>query len=87
MSLRGAIGSLVSQYTNTGESCFSCTHFCDDPEQIEAQLPGLAILSSGHASVRAQDGLCQWHDRVINGRRRCEGFTEQSVESAKKSFG
>jgi hypothetical protein len=57
------------------ESCFSCAQFCDDPADIEAALPGLAIFSSAHASVRAQDGLCLQHHRVINGRRRCADFS------------
>ena len=59
---------------NKGEGCQGCAHFLTDPALIEAALPGLAILSSAHASVRGQDGLCVLHDRLIDGRRRCASF-------------
>lgn len=55
-------------------SCFSCRHFCDDPAAVERALPGLAALSSAHASVRGRDGLCLLHDVVTNGARRCAQF-------------
>jgi len=28
-------------------------------------------LSSAHAAVRADDGLCRLHDRYLSGRSRC----------------
>lgn len=58
----------------TCQTCHACSHFCSDPALIEAELPGLATLSSGYASVRAKDGLCKLHDRLVNGLRRCDGF-------------
>ena len=59
---------------NPSPTCHACSHFCSDPAQIEAELPGLVTLSRGYASVRAQDGLCKLHDRLVNGLRRCDGF-------------
>jgi hypothetical protein len=56
-------------------ACAACTHFCTDPLEIEAELPGLVALSSAHGSVRAQDGLCRLHLRLSNGRRPCSEFT------------
>jgi len=56
------------------EGCAPCQHFCTDPARLELQMPGLASLSSAHASVRAGDGLCLAHQRLINGRRRCEEY-------------
>ena len=55
-------------------ACFPCAHLCDDPVRVETALPGLAILSSAHASVRAQDGICLRHDVLIDGRHRCSSF-------------
>lgn len=60
----------------SGPGCVSCTHFHDDPAQVERALPGLVALSSAYASVRAQDGLCVEHGRIVNGRRRCDSFTQ-----------
>jgi hypothetical protein len=56
-------------------TCFSCRHFCDDPVAVERALPGLAVLSSAHASVRGRDGLCLVHDVVTNGARGCAQFS------------
>lgn len=55
-------------------SCRGCSQFCDDPAAVERALPGLAALSSAHASVRAGDGLCLLHDVVTNGVRGCPEF-------------
>lgn len=43
-------------------TCRSCAHFVDDPEQIEAQLPGINILSSAYGSVRGDAGICRKKD-------------------------
>jgi predicted adenine nucleotide alpha hydrolase (AANH) superfamily ATPase len=59
-----------------GERCQDCRHFSSDPAALEAALPGLAILSSAHASVRSGDGLCLFHDRLIDGGRRCASFAQ-----------
>lgn len=45
--------------------CRSCRHFVDDPEAIEAQLPGLTILSSAYGSVRGRAGICQQLERFM----------------------
>jgi hypothetical protein len=54
--------------------CQGCRHFANDPAVIEAALPGLAILSSAHASVRGGDGLCAHHGRLVDGSMRCALF-------------
>lgn len=74
MSLRAALRGAFAGRSTAGPDCFGCVYFCDDPQRIEAELPGLAVLSSGHASVRARDGLCLAHRRIVNGRRRCIDF-------------
>ena len=55
--------------------CGSCGHFRNDPAYLEAAIPGLASLSSGDASVRADDGLCLRHDRYLSARASCADFT------------
>jgi len=75
MSLWRALRDRARRPDRHAGSCAGCAHFCTDPVRIEANLPGLAALSSAHASVRARDGLCLAQDRIINGRRRCAAFT------------
>lgn len=51
--------------------CGSCRHFRNDPAYLEAELPGLASLSSGSASVRDDDGLCLSRERFVSVRSSC----------------
>ncbi|HLZ96957.1 MAG TPA: hypothetical protein VKP66_03370 [Steroidobacteraceae bacterium] len=46
-------------------ACGNCRHFFNTSPAIESALPGLAALSSGYASVRADDGVCCLHDRYL----------------------
>jgi hypothetical protein len=54
--------------------CGSCRHFRNDPAYLEAAIPGLSSLSSGAASVRADDGLCLHRDRYLSARASCAHF-------------
>ena len=54
--------------------CGVCVHFRNDPAYLEAAIPGLSSLSSGDASVRAEDGLCLRHDRYLGVRAVCGDF-------------
>jgi hypothetical protein len=54
--------------------CGSCRDFRNDPAYLEAAIPGLTCLSSGSASVRADDGLCLRHDRYLGAGRSCADF-------------
>jgi hypothetical protein len=54
--------------------CGSCRHFRNDPLYLEAAIPGLSSLSSGVASVRADDGLCLMRDRYLSARASCARF-------------
>ena len=51
--------------------CESCAHFVDDPQVIEAALPGLTILSSAYGSARGDAGLCEKHDLWLSARETC----------------
>ena len=56
--------------------CRSCADFRNDADYLEAALPGLTSLGSGHASVRAADGICIRHDRYLGADSWCADFTE-----------
>ena len=58
-----------------GRRCADCVHFDGAAGTLEREIPGLAVMSSGYASVRADDGVCRLHDRYLSGRSRCEAFT------------
>jgi hypothetical protein len=54
--------------------CATCAHFRNDPDFLEKEIPGLATMSSAHASVRADDGICALHDRYLSARSSCAQF-------------
>jgi hypothetical protein len=60
--------------------CRNCDHFYNDPARIEATYPGLTALSSGYASVRDADGLCNYHQNYLSARDTCPGFTHRPSE-------
>jgi len=59
--------------------CGACGHFRNDPAYLEAAIPGLSCLSSGSASVRADDGLCLRHDRYLGADRCCADFVSVAL--------
>ena len=54
--------------------CGRCVHFRNDRAYLEAAMPGLTSMSSGDASVRADDGICLRHDRYLSARASCAEF-------------
>jgi len=58
----------------TPRCCGRCAYFRNAPREIEAAFPGLAVMSSGSASVRAQDGLCDRHGVYLSYRDICGEF-------------
>jgi hypothetical protein len=56
--------------------CANCVHFQNDPAALEKAWPGLTSMSSGFASVRAQDGLCNRHDLYLSDFDGCGDFAE-----------
>jgi hypothetical protein len=59
------------------QSCGSCRYFCQEPHEIESQMPGMRSLGSGHASVRAGDGICRRHDRYLGAASHCADFQDR----------
>ena len=54
--------------------CGRCIFFDNSPATIEAAFPGLSTMSSGSASVKAQDGLCNKHDLYLSFHDVCPAF-------------
>jgi len=59
---------------NSGPSCQKCAHFKNDPALIEEVYRGLTAMSSGFASVRDRDGLCNLHQLYLSARDSCPSF-------------
>lgn len=70
MSLRAILRDIIASKAN----CSGCAFFRNDFAAVEKALPGLSSFSSSRASVRANDGVCERHAALINGRRRCSAF-------------
>jgi len=60
---------------NPQQQCLSCVHFHNDAKFLESVFSGLTSLSSGFASVRADDGICLRHDRYLSARSSCSAFS------------
>ncbi len=54
--------------------CFNCAHFRNSPEYLESVYRGLQTMSSGHASVRKDDGICVLHDLYLSADARCDQY-------------
>ena len=54
--------------------CIYCTHFRNSPAYLEEVIKGLNTMSSGHASVRKDDGICLKNDVYLSARDWCEKF-------------
>jgi hypothetical protein len=54
--------------------CRGCRHFRNDAKYLESAFAGLTSLSSGFGSVRADDGICELHDRYLSARSSCDSF-------------
>ncbi len=69
------------QVRNNSETiCQKCAHFQNDPALIEDTYPGLMTMSSGFASVRDRDGLCNYHQLYLSARDSCPYFAPYTSE-------
>jgi len=55
--------------------CINCVHFRNSPAYIEQMFKGMTTLSSGHASVRKDDGICSLHDIYLSADNQCDRFS------------
>jgi hypothetical protein len=74
MSLRARLAALLPQPAPAARACGVCRAFEADPARIEAAFPGLSAMSSGYASVRADDGLCARLGRYLPASATCAAF-------------
>ena len=60
--------------------CGACVHFRNDAATLEAAFGGLTSLSSAHASVRSDDGICSRHERYLGADSWCADFDRRSPQ-------
>jgi len=68
------------QLRSSGPHCQDCAYFQNDPALIEAAFPGLTTMSSGFASVRDRDGLCNYHQLYLSARDSCPSFASRTAD-------
>lgn len=56
--------------------CLYCSHFRNNPAYLEKIYKGLSSLSSAHASVRKDDGLCLQHNIYLCADNWCVNFKQ-----------
>jgi hypothetical protein len=66
--------------SNSEAICEKCAYFHNDPTLIEDAYPGLTTMSSGFASVRDRDGLCDYNQIYLSARDSCPHFTPRGSE-------
>ncbi|MHA4809527.1 hypothetical protein ACX0G9_15545 [Flavitalea flava] len=75
------------QLGNSGPICQNCAYFQNDPAFIEKVYPGLTAMSSGFASVRDQDGFCNYNELYLSARDSCPGFAPCKIEVNQQKAG
>jgi hypothetical protein len=70
------------QFTNSdaGPTCQQCVHFQNDPALIEELYRGLTTMSSGFASVRDRDGICNYNQLYLSARDSCPHFVPRTLK-------
>ena len=54
--------------------CINCAHFRNSPAYLEEVFKGMNTMSSGHASVRMDDGICLINDEYLSAADWCDKF-------------
>ncbi|MET0225592.1 MAG: hypothetical protein ABW187_04035 [Dokdonella sp.] len=75
--IRASIADVSVASSPVARRCAACVHFDGAAQTLETEIPGLAVMSSGYASVRADDGLCALHHRYLSGRSGCDAFAQR----------
>jgi len=71
--------SIQLKRSDSGSICQNCAHFQNDPALIEDFFPGLTTMSSGYASVRDRDGLCDYNHIYLSARDSCPHFVPHNT--------
>lgn len=64
--------------TRSTNCCLRCAHFRNSPDYLETVYAGLKTMSSGHASVRKDDGVCLLHDLYLSADACCAQFQAEA---------
>jgi hypothetical protein len=59
---------------NTQQKCLNCRHFRNDPQYLESIFKGMSSLSSGHASIRMDDGVCEAREQYLSADYLCDRY-------------
>jgi len=54
--------------------CINCSYFRNSPAYLEQVFKGMNTVSSEHASVRMDDGICLKHDEYLSATDWCDQF-------------
>ncbi len=65
------------------QSCLACRHFANDPRYLERIYHGLSSLSSGDASVRKDDGVCNLREIYLSADGWCGRFEARAAAAAR----
>jgi len=68
--------------TTAKANCYTCAHFRNSPEYLESVFRGLNTMSSGHASVRKDDGICLLHDLYLSADAHCDDHKADPAAAA-----
>jgi len=66
----------------TRAKCINCKYFRNDPAWLEDSIPGLKVMSSGMASVKADDGICLRRNVYLAAYYRCQHFSAAAEHQA-----
>ncbi len=62
-----------------GRTCAHCAHFDDDAESFEKTFPGILALSSGGGDTKGDQGICNFHQQMVNPHLSCADFHKKSL--------
>lgn len=68
--------------TDQKEKCLNCRNFRNDPQYLERAFPGLNVLSSGNASVRKDDGICEVREQYLSADFWCDRYVPIEARAA-----
>jgi hypothetical protein len=68
------------QFSISGPICQHCVYFKNDPVLVEETYRGLTTMSSGFASVRDQDGFCNYHQLYLSAKDGCPRFASCTTD-------
>jgi hypothetical protein len=65
----------------TQQKCLNCRQFRNDPQYLESVFKGMSSLSSGYASIRKDDGICEVRDQYLSADFWCDRYVSFDAAS------